>query len=128
MTRSLPLWIGKTDDARIPDRVRVRLFDRAGGRCQSCGRKIMAGDHWDADHIIALVNGGRHAEDNLRVLCPGCHKGKTAEDVAEKAATYAVRSKHILPRRPSRLKGPGFPKFAKQHTATTPHSKWRGHQ
>ena len=37
MTRSVPEWIGKTPDQKVPDRVKVRIFDREGGVCHiSC--------------------------------------------------------------------------------------------
>ena len=52
--RSVPEWIGATDDAAIPPRVRLRVFNRYGGICQLSGRKIMPGNEWDADHIKAL--------------------------------------------------------------------------
>jgi 5-methylcytosine-specific restriction protein A len=34
MTREVPEWIGATDDAAIPARVRVRVFERYEGRCR----------------------------------------------------------------------------------------------
>lgn len=64
-SRSLPPWIGATPDVKVPDRVRVRVFERHGGRCWITGRKIMPGDQWDCDHVVALINGGTHSEDNL---------------------------------------------------------------
>ena len=95
MTRSTPEWIGKTPDTHIPDRVKLRVFDRAQGRCQHCTRKIPAGDPWDCDHIIALVNGGMNRESNLQCLCGWCHPQKTARDVAQKAETARKRKKHL---------------------------------
>ena len=65
MSRELPLWVGATDDAKVPPRVRLRVFEAHGGRCWLSGRKIMPGDKWELDHKVALINGGRHAEDNL---------------------------------------------------------------
>lgn len=120
MTRALPEWIGKTDDTAIPPRVRLRVWDREHGRCHRCARKIPVGDAWIIEHRIALINGGRNAEDNLCLTCSWCKPLKDAEDVAEKAETYRVRSKHVLPRERSRLQGRGFPKAPPQHTATRP--------
>lgn len=93
--RAVPEWIGKTPNASIPDRVRLRVWDAAGGRCEICGRKIGAGERWDCDHIIALANGGENRESNLRVLCCNCHKIKTRADVAEKAKIARIREKHL---------------------------------
>jgi 5-methylcytosine-specific restriction endonuclease McrA len=89
--RATAEWIAKHDDEAIPPRVRLRVWDRFGGCCAECKRKIHAGEKWDADHITALVNGGRHRESNLQLLCAWCHKAKTKADVAEKAVTYRKR-------------------------------------
>jgi 5-methylcytosine-specific restriction endonuclease McrA len=96
MSRSIDKeWIGKNDDSRIPDRVRVRVFDRYGGRCHISGRKIQPGDHWDCDHIIALINGGEHRETNLAPAIKDKHREKTAEDVREKSIVARKRKKHL---------------------------------
>ena len=95
MTRSTPEWIGRDDDEPAPQRVRVRQFERDGGRCRSCGVTIRAGMAWQCDHIVALANGGANREQNLQTLCGPCHGLKTASDVAEKAISYRKRSKHI---------------------------------
>lgn len=40
---------------------------------------ISAGSHiTEFDHIIPIVEGGRHERANLRTLCLPCHKGETA--------------------------------------------------
>ena len=83
--RSIPEWIGKTDDSKIPGRVQTRLFDAANGRCQQCGVHLIPG-HFAFDHITALANGGTHAEANLQVLCDICHGVKTKKDVMIKSA------------------------------------------
>lgn len=95
MTRSTPEWIGKTHDAAIPPRVRVRVFDRHGGTCHLSGRRIRAGEAWDCDHIIALANGGEHRENNLAPALKAPHREKTRADVAEKAVVYRKRAKHL---------------------------------
>lgn len=96
--RSVPEWIGANDDAVPPPRVRVRVFDRCGGRCHVCGRLIHAGEYWECDHVIALINGGENREKNLAPACCFCCKPKTAQDVAEKSAVYEKHKKHVLPR------------------------------
>lgn len=102
MTRSVPEWVATHDDQAIPPRVKLRLFERAGGRCAHCSRKIGPADKWQADHVIALVNGGKHSEANLQVLCPFCHTSKTAEDVAFKAKAAKIRARHLGIRPPSK--------------------------
>ena len=95
MTRSVPEWIGATPDTAIPARVRVRVFERFGGVCQETGRKIAAGEAWDCDHTIALINGGEHREGNMRPVLRAAHRAKTKDDVAMKAKTARVRKKHL---------------------------------
>lgn len=91
MTRSLEPWIAKSDDAAIPDRVRLRVFEGTKGRCAKCTRVLRPGQ-WACDHIVALANGGRHAEDNLQPLCVSpCHSDKTRDDMAGKSRTYRKR-------------------------------------
>lgn len=112
--RKIPEWVGKSDDAAIPEKVMLRLWDKCKGHCEDCARKIMAGEKKHFDHRIALADGGRHAENNLQVLCVPCHTVKTGEEATERAKvrskTSAIqgfkKSKHPIPSR-------GFPKFEK---------------
>lgn len=103
--RSTDEWIGKHDDQAIPPRVRVRVFDNHGGICHLSGRRIRAGEAWDCDHIIALANGGQHRESNLAPALKAAHREKTKADVAEKAAVYRKRAKHLGVKKPSRFPG-----------------------
>lgn len=121
MARSVPEWIGKTPDTKVPDRVRLRIFEREGGRCWISGRKITPpADKWDLDHKVALINGGEHRESNLFPALRDKHRAKTAQDVAEKAVTARVRSKHLGIRPPSQLRSAPFPARQKQNSATRP--------
>lgn len=90
-------WIGSTPDSAIPPRVRLRVWERAGGRCQAgCGRKLRPpADRWECDHIVALINGGENRESNLQVACSWCHGVKTARDVATKSKTAGAAKKHL---------------------------------
>jgi 5-methylcytosine-specific restriction enzyme A len=123
MARKTDEWIGKTDDQAIPDRVRVRLFERANGRCQACTIKIVPGVSWQVDHITALINGGKHRESNMQVLCGACHGTKTRQDVAEKATTARKRKAHLGLRKKATIQGHGFRKAEPQRSATTPLTK-----
>lgn len=93
--RAVKEWIGATPDSKVPDRVRLRVFLREGGRCHLSGRKIMPGELWELDHKRALINGGEHRESNLFPALRDKHRQKTAVDVAEKATTARKRSKHL---------------------------------
>lgn len=102
MSRSLDEWIAATDDAKIPPRVRLRVFEAHGGKCWLSGRKIMPGDLWDMDHKVALINGGQHRESNLAPALRDKHREKTALDVAEKSKVDRIRKKHLGLQEPSR--------------------------
>lgn len=102
MTRSVDEWIGKTDDTPIPPRVRLRVFERAKGRCEICDRKLGPADTWEADHTVALCNGGDNREGNLRVACSWCHASKTKADVSIKSKSARVRARHLGVKKSSR--------------------------
>ena len=69
-------WIGKTDDAKVPDSVKVRVFERYGGVCYLSGIKIESGMDWELEHILALCNGGEHRESNMAPALVAPHKDK----------------------------------------------------
>jgi hypothetical protein len=100
--RSVNLWVGRTDDERPPPRVYARVFERDGGRCHCCGRKIAAGERWELDHVVALINGGLNVESNLAPIINSHHVLKTADDVAEKSRTALVRAAHLGIRKSSK--------------------------
>jgi 5-methylcytosine-specific restriction protein A len=112
MSRSTELWVGKHDDEKVPTRVRLRVFEAYGGICWLSGRKIMPGMAWDLDHKVALINGGRHAEDNLAPALKDAHREKTKADVAPKAKVARTRAKFlgIYPKPIRKLQGRGFQK------------------
>lgn len=93
--RRVKEWIGATPDTRIPDRVRVRVFDEYKGRCHWSGRKINPGDPWDIDHVLALANGGENRESNLAPILRSKHPNKTRQDVKQKSRDARVRKKHL---------------------------------
>lgn len=109
MSRAVSEWIGKTDDQRVPPRVRQRVFDRDGGKCHLSGRKIEAGEAWELEHIQALILGGQHRESNLAAALVDPHKRKTAAEMKVKAKIAAVRQKHIGVTKPAgAIKSRGF--------------------
>lgn len=96
--RSVSEWIGKTDEAKVPARVLLRIFEREGGICHLSGRKIQPGEKWQADHKIALCNGGEHRESNLFPALVDKHKEKTKADVAEKSRVAGRAKTHVIGR------------------------------
>jgi 5-methylcytosine-specific restriction protein A len=83
--RAVEEWQGKTDDAAVPPRVRLRIFERYEGKCYLSGIKIRPGDKWELEHIQALCNGGQHREFNMAPALVAPHKIKTKADRREKA-------------------------------------------
>lgn len=111
MARSVPEWIGKTDDTPVPPRVRLRVLERDGRRCQcGCGREVAPADKWQTDHRTAIINGGENRERNLCTLLTVCHLRKTVADVGEKAAIAKVAKKHagIVTKSRRPIAGRGF--------------------
>ena len=53
---------------------RGKVLERANGHCELCWLKS---DDLDVDHIIPVFQGGSSEENNLRALCPLCHKRKS---------------------------------------------------
>ena len=104
MSRELPEWEATNDNQAIPARVKIRVFDRAGGKCAECTLPIVGKLRPAYDHIEALINGGKHAESNLQLLCVPCHAVKTKTDVAEKSITARVRAKHLGLKKPRTIR------------------------
>lgn len=116
MARQVEEWVGATDDTPVPPRVRLRVFERHGGRCHISGRKIMPGDRWECDHVQALINGGENRESNLAPALHDKHREKTAADVKVKAKIARTRAKHLGLKSP---KGRGFDRrFTKKMDGT----------
>lgn len=118
MARTVKEWVGKDDNTAIPDRVRDRVFTKAGKRCTICTRLLRAGEAWTCEHIIALINwvatklqphGNR--ESNLGVTCCNCLAPKNAADVAEKSGVYQKRLKMVLPKTEKQRANNGFRKL-----------------
>lgn len=95
MSRSTAEWVGKTDDAKVPPRVRKRIFDAHDGICHITGRKIMPGEPWDLEHKVALILGGENREKNLAPALRDPHKKKTAAELKVRAKIDAVRKRHL---------------------------------
>lgn len=77
----------------------AEIFAKCGGRCQGCKRKLMAGDDYEIDHIVALAKGGTDEDGNLQVLCAGCHLIKTGGDISDAAKSKRVYVKANVPKK-----------------------------
>ena len=53
------------------------LYNKADGRCQLCGRKLLF-ESITLDHIIPLKMGGKDNIDNLQIACNICNRSKSS--------------------------------------------------
>lgn len=107
MVRSLNEWVGSSDDAAIPKRVRIRVFEKYHGVCQLTGKTLFPGE-WDLDHIKALIEGGEHRESNLHPVWRPAHRVKTAAEAKVRKKVNDIKKKFQLPKQPGKIKSRGF--------------------
>ncbi len=72
--------IGKKQNLRAKRRnfsnaVRKRVYEKADGYCQLCGRKILY-EEMTLDHIVPLAMCGDDVESNLQCTCRSCNELK----------------------------------------------------
>jgi 5-methylcytosine-specific restriction endonuclease McrA len=48
----------------------------------------------DIDHWLALIDGGRHVQENFRPLCSSCHARKSAREHRNNSKCKRVAKKH----------------------------------
>lgn len=108
--RSLPEWVADHPDQAVPQRVKLRIWERCGGKCALTGKKLRPGDEYDFDHIVPLALGGAHRETNLRVVSREAHREKSKAEVSAKAKADRTRAKFlgIYPKSKRPLKSRGF--------------------
>lgn len=124
MARQVPEWIGKTADTKIPDHVKLRIWQRESGRCYLSGRKITTSDQYDWDHKVAIIlwtgEGHGNRESNIFPAIRAKHREKTKLDVKQRAKSDAVRKKHLGIKTGSSFQSAGFPQRPPQRSATRP--------
>ena len=58
---------------RIPDAVRLFVWQRDQGKCVKCG----TAEQLEYDHIIPISRGGSSTERNVQLLCEACNREKS---------------------------------------------------
>lgn len=108
--RSVPEWIADNPGQAIPKRVKMRIWEREGGKCYLTGRKIRPGDTFEFEHVRALADDGEHRESNIRLALTAPHKVKSADEAAARVKPDRIRAKHngLWPKSKRPLKGRGF--------------------
>jgi 5-methylcytosine-specific restriction endonuclease McrA len=113
--RSVPEWIGKTPDAKVPTGVVLRIWERHKGICFLTKVPIAIGEPWELCHIVALEDGGEHRESNLAPGLKSAHRKETGKENSQRADERRKRKAHVgikkAPKRP--LQSRGFAKTAK---------------
>lgn len=75
---------------------RVRIFERAEGKCHICGQAIDGTrERWEVEHIIPYALTRDETESNLAPAHERCHATKTPVDVRQIAKAKRVAAKHI---------------------------------
>lgn len=96
--RSVDEWVGATPDTPIPDRVKLRVFERQEGRCAITGKKLGVGET-DYDHIVRLRDwtgeGHGNRETNLQAVWRPAHREKSAREHSEGTKADRIRAKHL---------------------------------
>jgi len=64
------------NDKVIRARLRFKVFQRDGFKCNFCGYGSTDGVKLHADHIIPFSKGGKTTLENLQTLCSLCNQGK----------------------------------------------------
>lgn len=110
MSRSVSEWIGKHPDAKVPDRVRLRILEAAARKCYLTGIKIADGQPFDLEHVTPLSLGGEHRETNLRPALRLPHEVKSAAEAKIRAKADRQAKKAFGERNPNapKIKSPGF--------------------
>jgi 5-methylcytosine-specific restriction endonuclease McrA len=109
--RTVPEWIAKHDDSKIPDTVKQRIVDRQGGCCALSGKVFGPGNKPEYDHKVALWLGGEHRESNLHAITKEEHRAKTAGEATVRSKVNSNRQKHLGIKQPSsKLAGRKTPK------------------
>ena len=102
-SRSVPEWIAKHADQKVPASVRLRIFRNAGGVCYLSGRKIAIGEAWELEHVKPLSMGGEHRETNLQPALIAPHRDKSKREAGARAkADASAKSALGIRAQPSR--------------------------
>ena len=107
--RSVTEWSSTNPDAKIPERVKLRVLRRNENKCFLTGILIADGQPFDCDHRVPLEEGGANAESNLVPVLRLPHEVKTAAERKRQAkADRIAKAAHGMrpaPKRPIQSRG-----------------------
>ncbi|MDX0250248.1 HNH endonuclease [Sinorhizobium meliloti] len=109
--RSVPEWIGRTDDNMPTDACKRRILDRQGWKCAITDQEFRDGVKAEFDHIVPLWLGGENRESNLQAITKKAHQAKTATEATVRSKVNANQLKRVAAKSKS---GRGFNKQFKR--------------
>lgn len=62
----------------VTPRMKKEVGARAEWKCERC--RVVVNANYEVDHVIPLYHAGDNTFENLQLLCPDCHRTKTAHD------------------------------------------------
>lgn len=71
------------------------LWNRQGEACALCNAHLPYAFH--VDHIVPFVDGGEWSLDNLRGLCPPCHRSRPRKAVSETPLADEIDASELPP-------------------------------
>lgn len=89
-------------------KTRLAVWDRCGGHCERCGRKIVGKLKPEYDHIVPKNRGGDNTLENCACLCNECHDLKTFKPIDGDVPQYA-KSERIRKRAAGVARAPSRP-------------------
>lgn len=96
MPRTVPEWIGKTDDTPPPKSCKRRILARQGDVCALTGLPFDEKNKPRFDHKVPLWLGGENRESNLQALRDEeAHKPKTKAEAKVRSKVHAVIDKRF---------------------------------
>lgn len=85
MERNLPKFADKNQRRRAKVRAsevekidRLAIYDRDGGLCHICGKRVSARS-FTLDHLVPIARGGPHIATNVRVAHKSCNSRRGAD-------------------------------------------------
>jgi len=69
----IPLQETIYERPRIPEKVRIEVWRRDGGKCAKCGSR----ERLEDDHIVPISKGGSNTARNIELLCEQCNRTKS---------------------------------------------------
>lgn len=113
MARTVPEWIGKTDDSMPGIHVLLRLYTDQNGVCacpDECGLVMnLDRDEIDCDHRVPLRDGGENRESNLQLMFRAHHRPKTIAENKARGKERQHKAKAFTAMRDRKPKIPGRP-------------------